>query len=391
MKKVLALFLSLIFVLTAFIGCSKDPLDKIKSTKQELSVVGTVGNNDILYEELRCLTLGFRDRMEWTYGDDIWENAEKAEKYREQLEEYVMFAIIVNSAVLKVAADNGISPDDKEVKKYLELKLSEQASELAQNLSIQNGDSNYSPSRKEINEAYKKFLEENHLTDNYYRYVLTIDACIELLKQKLIQNGTLSSDDDTVKNYINENFVRTVHVYIPFDSETDFEEATNKAELVDWILQTNFKFDSKKEELKEKLGITEATSKDTPVFKFFNRISEASTEDEKMNILVGSSYNKDMTISQNGYYFSYGEFEDEYEKAAMALKIGETGRVVKCQDGYYIIRRLALDDDYIIHNLDTLKTQYHMSYINKLIDEAEATLNFKFNDYGKTLDLTKIK
>ena len=94
MKKVLALFLSLIFVLTAFIGCSNEPLDKIKSTKQELSVVGTVGNNDILYEELRCLTLGFRDRMEWTYGDDIWKNAEKTEKYREQLEEYVMFAIV---------------------------------------------------------------------------------------------------------------------------------------------------------------------------------------------------------------------------------------------------------------------------------------------------------
>lgn len=391
MKKVLALFLSLIFVLTAFIGCSKEPLDKIKSTKQELSVVGTVGNNDILYEELRCLTLGFRDRMEWTYGDDIWKNAEKTEKYREQLEEYVMFAIIVNSAVLKVAADNGISPDDKEVKKYLELKLSEQASELAQNLSIQNGDSNYSPSRKEINEAYKKFLAENHLTDNYYRYVLSIDGCIELLKQKLIQNGTLTSDDDSIINYVNENFVRTIHVYIPFDPETDFEEATNRAELVDWILQNNFKFDSKKDDLKEKLGITEETSKDSPIFKFFNRITEADTEDEKMNILVGSSYNKDMTISQNGYYFSYGEFDVEYEKAAMLLEIGETGRVVKCQDGYYIIRRLELDDDYIIHNLDTLKTQYHMSYINKLIDEAEATLNFKFNDYGKTLDLTKIK
>jgi len=391
MKKAIALFISLIFILTTFVGCSKEPLDKIKSTKQELTVVGTVGGNDILYEELRCLVLGFKERMEWTYGDDIWENAEKTEKYKAQLEEYVMFALVVNSAALKVAADNGISPDDKEVKEYLKLKLSEQSAEIAKNLAMQSSDPDYSPSRKEINEAYKKFLEQNHLTDNYYRYVLSIDCCIELLKQKLVTNGTLSSDDDAVTNYINENFVRTIHVYIPFGSETDYEKATKDAELVVWILQNNFKFDSKKAELKEKLGITEETPNDAPIQKFFKRITDATTDDEKMNILVGSSYNKDMTISQNGYYFSYGEFEDAYEKAAMALNVGENSNVVKCQSGYYIIRRLELDDDYILLNLDTLKAQYYMAYINKLIDEAEASMSFKFNDYGKSLDLTKIK
>jgi len=244
MKKAIALFISLIFILTTFVGCSKEPLDKIKSTKQELTVVGTVGGNDILYEELRCLVLGFKERMEWTYGDDIWENAEKTEKYKAQLEEYVMFALVVNSAALKVAADNGISPDDKEVKEYLKLKLSEQSAEIAKNLAMQSSDPDYSPSRKEINEAYKKFLEQNHLTDNYYRYVLSIDCCIELLKQKLVTNGTLSSDDDAVTNYINENFedpyssrmaaMNTFAYEFDYYSNLSFGTQDGYSELIRW-------------------------------------------------------------------------------------------------------------------------------------------------------------
>ena len=81
MKKTLAFCLSILFILTSFVGCSKGPLDKIKSSEQDLTVVGSVAGTDILYEELRCLTLGFKERMEWTYGDDIWENEEKAKKY----------------------------------------------------------------------------------------------------------------------------------------------------------------------------------------------------------------------------------------------------------------------------------------------------------------------
>jgi len=394
MKKAISILLALIFILAStasLAGCSKSPLDKIKSTKQELTAVGSAGGYEILYEEIRCLTLGFKERMEWTYGDDIWKTNESSEKYREQLEDYVLYALTVNAAALKVAADNGIKPDDKEVEEYVELKIAEQASELAQNLKIQNSDDNYSPSRKEINEAYEKFLAENHLTDNYYRYVLTIDACIEILKQKLVEKGTLSSNDDVITDYINENFVRTVHVYVPFENDGDYQIAKDKAELVHWILSNNFKFDSRQAELKEKLGINAYTDPDSSTVKFFNRIVDATDENEKMKVLIGSVYNKDMTISQNGYYFSYGEFEKSYEEAAMNTAINGISDPVLTETGFYIIQRLELDGNYIFTNLDTLKSQYHMAYINKLIDEAQANIKFEFNDYGKTLDLTKMQ
>jgi len=194
-----------------------------------------------------------------------------------------------------------------------------------------------------------------------------------------------------ITDYINENFVRTVHVYVPFENDGDYQIAKDKAELVHWILSNNFKFDSRQAELKEKLGINAYTDPDSSTVKFFNRIVDATDENEKMKVLIGSVYNKDMTISQNGYYFSYGEFEKSYEEAAMNTAINGISDPVLTETGFYIIQRLELDGNYIFTNLDTLKSQYHMAYINKLIDEAQANIKFEFNDYGKTLDLTKMQ
>jgi len=396
MKRVISMILAVLALVSSlafFAGCScsdKAILDKIKSSKEDLKVVGNSGNSEILYEELRCITLGFKERMEWTYGDDIWDTEESRSEYKQQLEDYVMYALKVNAAAIKVCKDNGISIDDDDVKAYVELELNKLVSDLSQSLILQKGDDNYNPSRKEINEAYKKFLEQNHLTDNYYRYVLGVNGCVESLKQKFIENGTLSFEDDDVTDYIKENFARTIHVYIPFDSSTA-DEVKKNAELVEWIMSANLKFDSKQSELREKLGITDKTEASSSKIKFFERITNAEDDIEKMKILVGSIYNKDLMISQNGYYFSYGEFDEAYETATFALNVGETSKIVTTKTGYYIIQRLELDDNYIFTNLDTLKTQYQMSYINKLIDEEKEKTTFVFNDYGKSLDLINIK
>ena len=246
------------------------------------------------------------------------------------------------------------------------------------------------PSKKEINEAYQAFLNQNYLTDNYYRYVLSVDGCLEALKQKFIKDGTLSFEDDEVTAYITENFARTIHVYISFEA-ADSNTVKENAELVEWIMNNNLKFESKQNELRAKLGITDKTDPSSSKVKFFKRVIEAEDDLAKMKVLVGSAYNKDLTISQNGYYFSYGEFDAAYESAVFELEVGETSKIVTTKTGYYIIQRLPLDNDYIFMNLDTLKTQYHMSYINKLVNEEKEKISFSFNDYGKTLDLVNME
>ena len=381
MKRVLSFLLVIVFLLSCCVGCGKGVLDSKKPTDEDLAVVGTAAGYEILYEELRCLTLSYRKVLESKYGKDIWSAPETANKYKAELEQLVTEAIVINASALKLAADNGITPEDKEVEEIVEVYMNQLASNFAANITQSKGDDSYSPSRKEINEAYEKYLEESFFTDHYYRYNVSIDGCIELLKQKLISENKILVDDESFIEYVDKNFRRVYHIRT---------ETLEEAELVRWILTENMKNESNQAELKEKLGLNVAKAPESKK-KLYNRLISAVGTDEKMEILIGSAYNKDTEMQKKGYYFSYGEYSESYEAEAFALDIGGISDVVTTPEGFYVIQRLELEENYVSLNLDTLKDQYHYSYINQLIKETANKIAFKVNDYGKSLDLTKIK
>ena len=148
--------------------------------------------------------------------------------------------------------------------------------------------------------------------------------------------------------------------------------------------------ESNRIQLREKLNITN-TNADTSTVRLYNRLIDAITPDDKMNVMVGSIYNKDTAISKYGYYFSYGEYSKSYETAAFALEEGEISDPVLDGSGYYVIYRLPLDQTYVDKNLDLLKSQYESAYINGLVEAEQSKISFIFNDFGRSLDLTKIK
>lgn len=392
MKKIFLLILTVLIAFSsvfALTGCSSGSiLYPVSPSDQDLKVVGTAGEYDILYDELRFLTLNYRYYMEQDYNKKIWEDPSLAEEYRAELENKVFSALTVNAAALKVANKFGIGLDDKAVNDYLNIKLNALAAALLDNLSIESG-SNSSP---DANKAYSEYLSENFLTDRYNRYTMKIDGCVESLKNQLISNGTLLIEDDAVLDYIKNNFVRTYHVFIPAKEENSKENA----ELVSWILSADFSIEYNRSELDRRFGLDgvlseNMTAEQKRLRSLINRILNAENDNEKMIVMVGSVFNKDTAISGNGYYFTRDEHEESYEQTAFALEIGDISNVVTTEKGYYIIQRLELEEKYINSNFENLKSQYHSAYINKLINDAKDEIAFEFNDFGKSIDLTKMK
>ena len=101
-KRTVALSLAMVLTLTAltaFVSCSgRDKLNRI--------AVGFVGAYEVYYEELRWMTMQYKDLMAANYGADIWENKDTAEKYRAELESAVFSNIISNYAVLTLCDDD---------------------------------------------------------------------------------------------------------------------------------------------------------------------------------------------------------------------------------------------------------------------------------------------
>ena len=331
--KIMSFMLCAVMLALSLVSCAAGR--PIKSSAQDLEVVGKIGGFDVLYEELRYVTMFYKQQLEDKYGKGIWDNAATAQKYSDELNELVTRNITANYAVLSLCAEVGITTDAKEIQESVTNYINEMADELG--------------GRGE----YKKQLAAENATDHFLRFTIAVDYCQNELYYSYTQDlGLIETDFEKVYDYIMaDNFVRTIHVYIQNDKGDDIEKNRAAAE----------------------------------------NVVEQIKNGEDIKKMIGSSVNEDFDLTTtNGYYFGRGEMLQAYEDAAFALDVNEVSGVVETPTGFYVIQRLPLESAYVMQNLTTLMDQYQYSELNKYIDERQAQLNIEFNDYGKSLDLTAI-
>ena len=335
MKKTLSVLIAAILILSSLSLLSCSNKDKLNRT-----VVGNVNGYEVYYEELRWLTMQYKDLIEATYGEGLWDNPELAEKHRAELEDAVFSSIISNYAVLTLCDEfsaNGeklIDINGGDVPGLVDDYVKDTVNELG--------------GRSE----YRKSLEKNYLTDSLYRFITGVDICESILFKYYCELTYIDDSDEAALDYIFENFIRTKHIYIQNDAKDNVSENRALADAV--------------------------------------RVKLMNGED--LDTLI-KNYSEDGYMStENGYYFTHGQYSEAYEAASFALAIDEVSPVVETYSGYYIIKRLELDTEYVMSNLYSgLKDQYFVAVFDKFIDEQKATLKFVPNEYGSSLDLTKMK
>ena len=336
-KRIILLFVAALLSASSILSlasCSDD--------KKNLEVVGTVGKYEVHYEELRWLTMQFKDRLEETYGEGIWDNEETAAKYLPELKEAVYGSIVSNYAVLTLCDE--INANSTDGSKFIDIN-GEDESEIVENYINQTIEEFGSRA------AYRQGLKENYMTENLYRFMTGIDVCESILFNYYCSMMIIDDSDEAAVDYIYENFIRTIHIYIENGKDESVDENRSLA----------------------------------------NAIYQKLLNGDEMSELV-EKYNEDMIMSKiNGYYFTKNTYSDEYENAAFALEIGEFSEVVETYSGFYIIMRLELKDDYIALNFDTLKNRYLLAVFDEHIDACKDELSFVPNDYGASIDLIGMK
>ena len=309
------------------------PSNPLKSTDQDLTVVGYVDEFEVLYEELRFAVLTYKQILIDTYGDDIFEDPDLAPKYKEMLKESVYDNITANYAVLALCKEVGIERDDSILLDAVQKKLDERIEELGGKY------------------EYKKFLRENHMTDSFFRFNILVDIMQnELFYVYTDDLEVIAVDDDDIYDAILREFVRTQHIYISKDNSKSYSE--NK-EL-----------------------ISEA----------YDRLN--SGEDF---MTLAAEYGEDTALTDNGFYIPVGYMGDEYDDAAFNLSVGEYSNIIEDDSGFYIIKRLELNTVYILMNFDALKDRYQSYAFLDIIDSMQKELEFKPSEYFAGLDILEIK
>ncbi len=324
MKRILCLVLALITLLLT--SCAVKP---IKSSSDDLCVVGTVGSHEIAYEELRFVVNTYKKSLTDSLGSNIFDNGESADAYRKEISEYFAENITFNYTILAMCESSFLDTSnarvDEAVQKEVE-KLVESLGGIGK---------------------YKKYLRENYLTDKVYR---------DNVKAEILQNelfyvyvddfGFIESDTDKIYDIIKKDFVRTQHVYV----SKNIDGALDK--------------------------INTAYSEIEDGADFFETVKK---------------YGEDSSLTEVGEYITRGYMRDEYEAAAYSLDIGEHSGIIESGNGYFIVKRLELDALYIMLNLDMLSERYQRYAFLAMIYEEQKKLEFVPNDYMKGLDLLDLK
>jgi len=313
---------SLIVLVVAISSCSS--AKEIKSTDAEAALVGTCGEHDIRYEQLRYHTLSAKAEMMAKYGETIFLTEESAAAYEAELLAAVERRICDDYAKIDVFADSEVSVSDKTTKKQLKEYMEAAVEDIGGM------------------ELYTAHLAETYQTDQVFRQNASILICqyryYDVLAEELDAEAY-----DAVMNQ--EGFIRCMSIFVQNDPGEKVEKNREMAQEVHDAVKRG-----------------------------------ASVED-----YIGTKYNQD--TSSCDYYFMRGYFVEEYEDAAFALEIGEVSEVVEVDDGFFVIQRMPVEDGYFEANLDSLKTMYFLCTMEQRLNARAKELSVSWNTYGETIEL----
>ena len=232
-------------------------------------------------------------------------------------------------AVVDLAMEYGITVDDASVKDTVKLKVEEAIDQFG--------------SKGEYASALGAF----YMTDSVFRFMMAVDACEDELYAVLTTGlGVIDNSDETVMNAIKgDEFIRIVQVLVAHDN-----------------------------------GFSDAKNKETA-----EKVLRLAKEGEDFDKLI-ANYSNDYSMTQDGYYFTYGYMLDEIEEAAFDLKINEISQIVETENGYHIIKRLEKDDNFLATNYASLKAQYESCKFYGLIDERAEKLTVTLNELADEID-----
>lgn len=320
-------------------------VENAKNTK----TVGECGEFKIPYDELRFVTLHYRKELKARYGEGIWDDPTTAEKYRAELEESVISNLNESYAILTICKSyNIIDPESDEVKDYVAKTVS---SMIKNEFGGKKAD-------------YKKFLQENNMTERLFEFSVMIDYLESALFYFLADSGVyVQYTQKNIDEFVDftadkENYARTVHIYI------ENGEGEDKA---------------------KNLSLAQSLSEE------LNAISDDNERIARMFKLVGEHSEDFKLTTTDGFYFTKHEMEQLYESKTFELDINGVSEAFECLDGYYVIMRLEPDVEYVMKNVSTLLANYQSAQMGIFIETYRDNYPATLNEYGKSIDLVTLE
>jgi hypothetical protein len=332
-KRILASLLCAVICFSVLTGC------RSAATRQEQRVIGTCAGYDVLYEELRYLTLTYKQIFESNYGAGIWDDPATAEQYRKELEDTVWRLILNNYAVL-AAADQYLPHPNAIENESIQEAVDGMIAEMVESCG----------GKKEFRQELKRM----NATENLLRLTFGVAQLENELMYALSVDWQLfMSDSQKFYNWMQDgNAVYVQHIFIENDPGEDVEANRQLAEDV--------------------------------------RI-KLLTKESTLAQMVGSAINEDY---QNAapYFVVREVYKPAIEEQVFSLFApDDVSSVVETETGFYVFVQVEEPEGALAKQLDNLFASYRAAKTEDVVEEFKKDLKLELNEYGKSLDLLTIQ
>lgn len=294
-------------------------LPDVVLTDYDKKTVMTIGGKDISASLYRYYLLNLRSQYDGG-NSAMWDNNEMSDYVEQQVVSYLK-----EYAAAEVMADNlsiTVSDDDK---KELDNYIAQVIAKID----------------KEENTSYAAELESANMTDAMFR-ALQDNSLIQ--SQIYVSKYQGTATDEQILDYVHENYVRVKHILIKTVDLDDEQKAEARSRA--------------------------------------DNVLERAKNGENFEDLV-KEYSEDGMDPDTGYYFTTGQMVQEFEDKSFDLAEGEISDIVESKYGYHIIKKYAMDDDYILSD-ETLRSAAEDSICEEVfrtaLSEVADTLEVVYAD-----------
>ena len=95
----------------------------------------------------------------------------------------------------------------------------------------------------------------------------------------------------------------------------------------------------------------------------------------------------DLKNNKDGYYFTHGEFKNEFEYVAFELKEGEISEIITTSLGFHIVKRLPIEQEYVNKNLEQLRKQCLTAKYYEMVKNTQEKFKPEYTEEFKNIKL----
>ncbi|MDE6149366.1 MAG: peptidylprolyl isomerase [Ruminococcus sp.] len=238
----------------------------------------------------------------------------------------------------------------------------------------------------ESEEDYLNALKSSYLTEDLLKKMYELSTIYQKVDSELFSNGgKYATSEKDFKKIVQDTdeYSRVIHVLIPYECQVEITDSAAKETYDSDNLSTKL---SAKQSAYKALSEDEQAKAKEKAKKLAEEVLQKAKDGEDFKKLVEKyGWDPGMESSPEGYYINENtSFVQEFKDTAFKLKENEiSGLVENDSYGWFIIKRLPVDMDYVDEHLEDMIKAYDSPKISELYNERTEKMEVV---YGEIFD-----